>query len=171
MKVIIINGSARSGKDKFVKFFADNYEHKCFNWSTIDDVKRISKKHFGWNGRKNNKSRLFLSEMKRIWAEFNDGPFRNMVNKISDHYNKSGDENNIYFIHVREPEEIKKFVEEYKENCITILLKRDDRKVPNNNSDKNVNNFDYDYIINNNGVEKDLEIESLNFLEKITKII
>jgi len=49
MKVLIINGSARSGKDQFVKLFKNIYSYKCINWSTIDKVKKIAKKHFGWD--------------------------------------------------------------------------------------------------------------------------
>jgi len=170
MKVIIINGSARSGKDKFVNFFKKNYEHKCVNWSTIDEVKQISIEKFGWNGKKSDKARLFLSEMKRIWTEFNNGPFLNMVNDISEHLGYQADKDVIYFIHCREPQEIQKFVNQYGDDCITILLERHDRRIPDNNSDKNVKNYKYDYVINNNGVKKDLEKEAIEFIKKIKKI-
>jgi hypothetical protein len=171
MKVVIVNGSARTGKDKFVNFFSKHYKHDCFNWSTIDIVKEYAKKDFGWNGKKTDKARLFLSEIKRIWSDFNDGPFQYMVNKIENNQNSdTNNKNTIYFIHCREPKEIKKFVKKYKNDCITILLEREDRPVPNNNSDKNVKNFNYDVTIENNGNEKDLEKDAILMIEKINKI-
>ena len=44
MKVIIINGSSRVGKDQFANFFKKHYEYKSVNWSTIDKVKKIIQK-------------------------------------------------------------------------------------------------------------------------------
>lgn len=173
MFVIIVNGSGRSGKDKFVEFFIDQYKYKAFNWSTIDRVKDIAKKNFRWNGKKTERARKFLAEMKRIWAEYNNGPFLDTKNKIDNHYkklNKKNKENVIYFVHCREPEEIKKFKDVYRNSCITILLKRDDRVVPNNHADMGVNNYDYDKIINNNGNEVDLRMEATKFIDYIREL-
>lgn len=172
MRVIIINGSAKVGKDNFTMFFKRHYKHKCVNWSTIDKIKKISKRNFGWDGKKTDSARKFLSEIKRIWAEYNNGPFNDMINKISDHYSNLDKKEKgkfIYFIHCREPQEIQKFVQFYGEKCLTLLLKREDREVPDNLADKNVNNFNYDFIIPNNGSKKDLEKEVIKFLEKFDK--
>ena len=170
MKVIIINGSSQTGKTNFSRFFKKNYKHKCVIWSTIDKVKKVSKRNFGWDGKKTEEARKFLSELKRIWIEFNNGPFNDMVNKISNHQSKLNDKdkkNFIYLIDCREPYEIQKFVDKYGNDCITILLKRDDREVPNNLADKNVNNYNYDYIIKNNGDKKGLELNATNLIKKI----
>lgn len=172
MKVIIVSGSARTGKDQFVTLFKKHYKYECVNWSTIDKIKKISKRNFGWDGKKTNEARKFLSEIKRIWSEYNNGPFNDMINKISIHYsnlNKKEKRNFIYFVHCREPYEIQKFVEHYGKNSNTILLKRDDREVPDNLADKNVNNFNYDFIIPNNGSKKDLEKEVVKLIEKMNK--
>jgi polyhydroxyalkanoate synthesis regulator phasin len=173
MRVIIINGSGRVGKDQFTNYVKKHYDGKCLNWSTIDKVKKISKRNFGWGGIKTDEARRFLSEMKRIWSEYNNGPFLDMVKQISNFnskLNKKDKRNVIYFIHCREPQEIQKFVDKYDEKCTTLLLKRDDRDVPDNLSDKNVNNFNYDFVIQNNGNKKDLEKEAINFLEKIKSL-
>ena len=170
MKVVIVNGAASTGKTNFAGFFKKHYKYKCINWSTIDKIKKLSKRHFNWDGKKTDEARKFLSEIKRIWGEYNNGPFNDIVKKISDHYSKldkKDKKNFIYFIDCREPYEIQKFVDKYKKNCITILLKREDREVPDNLADKNVANFNYDYIIDNNGIKKDLEKEAIKFIEKI----
>lgn len=171
MRIIILNGSANRGKDNFANFFKKHYKYVCLNWSTIDQVKMVSKKYFGWDGKKTDDARKFLSDIKRIWSDYNNGPFDNMVKQISK-YNrnhKKDREYTIYFIHCREPREIQKFVDKYGNKCITILLTRDDREIPNNDSDKNVANFNYDYVINNNGDKKDLENEAIKFVKIIKK--
>ena len=170
MKVIIINGSAQTGKDQFANFFNKHYDYKSVNWSTIDKVKKISKRNFGWNGKKTDEARRFLSEMKRIWSEFNNGPFEDMVQKISKYNSnlpKSERQNIVYFIHCREPHEIQKFVDKYGNKCLTVLLNREDREVPNNDSDKNVANYEYDFYIDNDGDKKKLEKQVLEFIETI----
>jgi len=172
MKIVIVNGSARCGKDQFANFFKKNYEYESVNWSTIDKVKKISKRNFGWDGKKTDNARLLLSEIKRIWSEFNNGPFEDMVQKISKYNSnleKLSKQNIVYFVHCREPHEIKKFVDKYGEKCLTVLLKREDREVPNNNSDKNVANYKYDFYIDNNGDKKVLEKQVLEFIETIKK--
>ena len=169
MKVVILNGSARSGKDKFANF-CKKHHTECVNWSTIDKVKKIAKRNFGWDDKKTDEARLFLSEIKRVWSEFNNGPFEDMVKKIDNHHSKLDEkkkEDYIYFIHCREPHEIQKFVDKYNSHCITVLLERYDREVPNNNSDKNVANFTYNFRIENNGNKKDLENHAINFMEKV----
>lgn len=174
MKVIIINGSSQTGKDNFSNYFKKHYDYKCVNWSTIDKVKKVSKRNFGWDGKKTNEARFFLSEIKRIWGEYNNGPFKDMVKQIETHYsklNKKEKKNFVYFIHCREPYEIQKFVDKYKKKCITILLKREDREIPNNDADKNVANFNYDYIIENNGNKQDLEQQAIKFISKINRKI
>lgn len=172
--IVIISGSNNSGKDQFVEFFIEQYRYKAFNWSTIDEIKLLSKKHFDWNGKKTEPARKFLAEMKRIWAEFNNGPFTHMVKKIKYHsekLNKKNKENVIYFIHCREPEEIQKFKEEFKDKCITVLLKREERpehkKIADNHADMNVDNYYYDKIILNNGSKIDLKLEAVRFVEEI----
>jgi hypothetical protein len=173
---IIISGANNSGKDNFVDYFIKHYQYKAVNMSTIDRVKEISRKYFGWNGRKTEEARKFLAEMKRIWAEFNNGPFNYMTNKIKSHYSKLTKKEKqtiIYFIHCREPEEIQKFKDKYEDKCITLLLKREERnekiKIANNSADMNVDNYNYDKIVLNNGSKIDLELEAVKFLEEIKK--
>ena len=170
MKIIVVNGSASVGKDNFVNFFKKHYKYGSVNWSAIDKVKKIAKRNFGWDGKKTDKARKFLSDIKRIWIEYNNGPFEDINDKISKHLyklDKKDQKTFVYFIHCREPEEIQKFVDKYGEYCITILLKREDREVPNNDSDRNVANFKYDYYFDNNGNKKDLEKSAIELIEKI----
>jgi len=175
---VVISGANNSGKDQFSDYFIKHYENKSISMSTIDRIKDLSTKYFGWNGKKTEESRKFLSEMKRIWSEYNNGPFLDMIKKINSHYsklNKKNKQNIVYFIHCREPNEIQKFKDKYGDNCKTILLKRDDRtiskSIANNDSDKNVDNYNYDLIIQNNGDKLDLELKAIKFVEEIRNIL
>jgi hypothetical protein len=174
MLIILINGSNNSGKDQFVEYFMKNYEHKTVNMSTIDKIKEISKKHFNWNGIKTEESRKFLSDMKKLWSEFNNGPFLYMIKKIEKYYsklNKKDKKKVVFFIHCREPEEIQKIKEHYNQSCLTILLKRNNRpenkQVSQNQSDMGVDNYSYDKIICNDGDKSNLELESIKFIQEL----
>lgn len=168
MKVIVINGVGRCGKDTFVELFKKEYEYRCENYSTIDYIKQISADKFGWDGKKNDKSRKFLSDLKKLWTDYNNGPFNNLVDKIkhNEKYFSSKNKDIIYFIHCREPEEIQKFVDYYKEKCITLLIERN-VDVPDNYSDNSVYNFNYDYTIENNGTIPELTKKAKLFITKI----
>jgi hypothetical protein len=174
MLIIIISGANNSGKDNFVEYFMKHYEYKSINMSTIDRIKELSLKYFGWDGKKNESARKFLAEMKRIWAEYNNGPFIYMNQRIKEHYsklNKKERKNFVYFVHCREPEEIQKFKDKYKDNCLTVLLKREERtnrnKIAENHADMGVDNYDYDQIILNNGTKIDLELDAVRFVENV----
>ena len=167
MKIIVINGVASSGKDLFVELFTKNYKYRTINISTIDKVKEIAKNNFGWNEKKNDKSRKFLSELKKLWIEYNNGPFLDVVNTINEYNFKVKGEEDIFFVHVREPEEIQKFVDKYQDKCTTLMVKRN-VDIPNNNSDQNVEKFNYDYIIENDGTIEELELKVIDFIEKVS---
>lgn len=177
MKVIIINGTAEVGKDKFVSYFKEiSSELRIKNYSSIDRVKQIAEICFGWDGKKNDKSRKLLSEMKRIWTEFNDGPFDNIINKIEIDYKWSKNKGknvskNVYFLHIREPNEISKIKKHYGFDCITLLIKKDVDFVPGNLSDQNVDNYDYDYIVDNNKSEEELKKRAEEFFQYIKKTL
>lgn len=161
-KLIIINGKPKSGKDQFVKFFKKHSNKKVNNLSTVDEVKKIAKK-MGWNGEKDYKSRKLLSDLKKIWTEYNDGIFKNLCNFIDN------ESDSITFIHSREPEEIKRFKEKYQDYCTTLLIKRKDpwykklknvflkKQVFGNYSDDNVEKYDYDEIFYNDSNLKNFE--------------
>jgi hypothetical protein len=172
MKVIIINGTATTGKDKFVKLFKNETTYRVKNYSSVDKVKSVAEIAFGWNGKKDNKSRKLLSDIKRAWSEFNDGPTNDIIKKIEIdlNYCLENDKkinNNIYFLHIREPHEIEKMKNIYGNNCITVLIRKDVGDIPDNNSDKNVEDFEYDYIYENNGGIDNLKECVLDLYNKI----
>lgn len=154
-RIIIINGYGGSGKDTFVELVSKY--NKVYNFSSVDKVKEIAK-IIGWNGEKNEKDRKFLSDLKKLTTQYNDMSFKSIKKAVND-FNTSDKE--IMFIHIREPKEIQRAVNEF--NAKTLFIKRDDiKKVVSNESDASVEQYSYDYVINNTSLE-DLEEKAKNF--------
>ena len=146
-KAFIINGYARCGKDTFVNFVTQHlhmYNIKCFNISSVDEVKHAAAT-LGWDGIKDNKGRTFLSNLKDLSTSFYDGPFNFMLHKYE--YGEDG----IYFFHVREPDEIDRLCVALND-CDTILIIKDDNpKEFDNHADMESYKYIYTYEIHNNG--------------------
>lgn len=129
--------------------------------STIDPIKEIAK-FAGWDGTKTPKNRKFLSDLKKLLAEWDDIPYQ-IIRKAIDEYSKNGKW--IIFIDSREPEEIERFKKDY--NATTLLIRRlgDEIMETSNASDENVFNYEYDYVIKNYGDLGDLREQAITFLE------
>ena len=160
-QIIIINGTGGSGKDTFVEFTM-KYA-KVMNFSSIDKVKEVAKV-IGWDGGKTEKDRKFLSDLKRLTTEYNDMAFNSIADAVLVFKNSDYE---IMFIHIREPEEIKRAAQAF--NAKTLLIKREGlANIASNYSDASVENYDYDYKIENTTLEK-LDEEAENFVKKLKK--
>lgn len=171
MKIVVINGVPRAGKDTFVEMckeiLGDDY---VLNISTVDFVKYIAYK-CGWNGIKDGKNRKFLSDLKDLLTEWNDIPFKNVQKEIqifqlelNEYCGEGGLKRSVVFIHCREPQEIQKFKD--KLNAHTVLVRREqvENEEQTNHADSDVFNFAYDSIIYNNGSLDDLRDAARRYL-------
>lgn len=158
-QIFIINGSGGCGKDTFVSLVNKYISTK--NFSSVDKVKEIAK-IIGWDGGKTEKDRKFLSDLKLLCTEYNDMPLSSMKECVEDFYNENF---NILFLHIREPQEIKKAKEVFQAK--TVLIKRDSIKhITSNMADANVYNYDYDIIIDNDGTLLDFEMKAKDFIHR-----
>ncbi len=158
-QIIIINGTGGSGKDTFVDF-CSKYG-KVVNFSSIDKVKEIARL-IGWSGQKTEKDRKFLSDLKRLTTEYNDMAFKSITEAVIQF---DSSDNEFLFIHIREPEEIQRAVSVFKAK--TLLVKRVGlSNIQTNYSDANVDNYPYDYIIENTTLEE-LDCKALDFVNQI----
>ena len=179
-QVFIINGSGGVGKDTFIEMiptfeFIDKNENSTVwfknleirNYSSVSKVKEIAK-IIGWNGKKTERDRKFLSDLKLLTTEYNDMPLNDMK-KYTKSFMNSADINRILFLHIREPEEIAKAVNEFKEyNVKTILVRRDSIKhITSNMADENVYNYNYDIVINNDSTLEELRKKAECFLADV----
>lgn len=117
--------------------------------SSVDYVKYVAK-FCGWQGKKEDKDRRLLSELKRIITEWNDGILEHLKWEIDRFGRIAGDNGVLVFVDSREPEEIERFKKIF--NAQTLLIKRDsaDDGSYSNPSDTNVFNYEYDYELLNN---------------------
>lgn len=164
-QIFIINGSGGVGKDTFVELVSVELNdklkrfHTVVNFSSVDRVKEIAKE-IGWDGRKTEKDRKFLSDLKSLTRDYCDMPFQSMKNKIKEFL--ESEEGQVLFLHIREPEEIKRVVDEF--GAKTILIVRDSvTQITSNTSDKNVFDYHYDFIVDNNGTIEELQEKAKQF--------
>lgn len=144
--IVMINGSGGSGKDTVVDMYKIVSKENVHNLSTIDSVKAVAAQ-IGWNGKKDAKSRKFLSDLKDSWTKFNNGIFIEICDAID--YIKANNPKATIFVHCREPEEIAEFADMYEDDLITLLITRESSEEFDNHADSNVDNYKYDHTITN----------------------
>lgn len=171
VKVYIVNGYPRSGKDSFVDYCLKRLGAVGNKMSTVDEIKKFAKS-LGWNGEKTPESRFYLSELKRITDDWLDASNYLIDQKIkfikaeADAYGMNYDLF-VLFIHCREPIKIKEIVKKYAAK--TIFINREEKKLQSvsNESDACVEQISYDYTIENNGTLEELRKKAETFVENI----
>ena len=170
--LIIINGSAGVGKDSFVEccrryLYFNNSNKNIINLSSVAKVKQFCKDIMGIDPNdKSNTNRKIWHETKMKYKDWLFWETSNYIaSVIKDNIN------NIIFFHVREIDEIKRYCQYFINQKVLTVLVRRDIKVPNNNADEQVETYDYDYVIENNGGIDDftfkLELKAKNFIKEI----
>lgn len=175
MNIIVINGHPKSGKSQFVEYCLEEIDTLGREVSTIDFVKKIAIES-GWNGWKTPKDRKFLSDLKDLLTEWNDVPFKKIVEELDDFYLSldlfdMNEEEAFFFIHCREPEEIQKIKERL--GAKTLLMWRDQviDEEQSNHADSLVLDYNYDYIIHNNERLQDLRGKAISFINMFKREI
>lgn len=164
--IFITNGTGGCGKDTFASMVDEIVS--TVKISSIDRVKQIARL-CGWNGEKTEKDRKFLSDLKLLTTEYSDMPFlsiERLVGFFMDDY--CNPKHQVLLIDIREPDEIERVKREF--GAKTILIKND-RVAPitSNMADANVNNYEYDIVIENNGTLDDLRDTTRKFVDKYIK--
>lgn len=156
-KIFILNGQGKSGKDTFYNII-NQYDQALYNCirtaktSMIDRTKEIAKR-CGWTGGKELKDREFLFNLKQLLTKYNDLPYMTIKSEVE--YYKNSLNLPFVFIDAREVKDIERLCTDFP--CITILIKRGDSKVFNNQADDNVFDYQYDYVIENDGSLEDFK--------------
>ena len=163
---IVINGAGGVGKDTLCELAAKHFKIK--NISSITPIKEIALL-CGWDGTKDNRARKFLSDLKRVCVEYNDYPTA-WAKAQYDEFLSSDEE--VMFVHIREPEEISKFVRATEGAAKTLLVrggKRMSSEKYGNASDDGVENYSYDHYFMNDSTLDVAEKNFIEFLSNITK--
>lgn len=162
--VIVINGAGGVGKDTLVELAARHLG--VYNVSSITPIKHIAAL-CGWDGAKDDRSRRFLSELKRLCIEYNDYPTLWAKERYGEFLASSDD---VMFLHIREAEEIAKFVRATDGAAVTLLVRGGDRmkrSAYGNASDDRVEDYAYDYYFTN---DSDLETAEREFTALVRRI-
>lgn len=146
--VIVINGSGGVGKDTLCGFAEKQY--KVRNVSSITPIKELARM-CGWQGEKTDRARKFLADLKQLTVAYNDYPTVWLSGEY-DRFLKSDEE--LMFVHIREPQEIEKFVHATGGVAKTLLIRGGSRmakKAGNygNSADDDVENYHYDFYFQN----------------------
>ena len=163
---IVINGKGGVGKDTLCELAAKHFG--VMNVSSITPVKEIASL-CGWCGEKTDKARKFLSDLKRLTVDYNDFPTR-WAKERYDEFLASDDE--FMFLHVREPEEIAKFVRATGGAAKTLLIRGGDRMKKEsygNVSDDCVEDYSYDFYFTNDKTISEAEEGFVALLKTVAK--
>ena len=159
--IIIINGTGGAGKDTFVSFCAEIT--RVLNVSTVDKVKEAAAILVGWNGEKDEVSRKLLVDLKQLSIAYNDAPTKYICG-MAEKFKESDDK--LMFVHIREAEEIEKAKKLLKAKTLLITNPRV-KLITSNNSDGKVNEYKYDYYLQNDGTLEDLKEKAKKFVEEL----
>lgn len=162
--VFIINGSGNVGKDTICATAARYWRVR--NISSVTPVLALARAA-GWRGEKSPQARLFLFRLKQACMAFNDLPFRYCMEQYESFLQS---EEELLFVHIREPEEITRFRQAVSIRCDAILVRRpvweEEQGRLGNPADDQVEQYPYDGIFVNDGTLEQLPEQVYQFLTK-----
>lgn len=165
MKIFVINGYPGSGKDEFVRLCARHSKIPVVNYVTSTPAK-LALHLLGWRGEeKTPEVRKALADLMELSETLFNGVIAateaKLLQAMEDYHS-----NCIVFIHCREPRNMDYYKE--KHGAVTVFINRDDTKQKrfSNESDANVENYEYDIVIQNNKSLKILEQKAIDFVRR-----
>ena len=178
IKVVVVNGRPGVGKTEFERMCAKRCglfgEEVGFTpdrnlyvdiTSTVDFVKEVAR-FCGWDGVKTLENRKFLSDLKDLLTEWNDVPYKMIVEHIK---SLPASQDWLVFVDCREPAEIQKLKEHL--NATTVIIRREgvESNVVSNHADAQVFNYTYDVAILNDSDIIHLEDKARKFIDYMKK--
>lgn len=168
--LVILNGFPRSGKDSFADFCIEHLTKqnvKAVKFSSVDKIKEASKL-IGYTDLKSDHEREFLSKLKELTTDYFDHPFNYITNFIVEN------DYQIFFVMIREIDEIRRIVNHYDftestVEVITVLIEGNNELRLNNNSDKNVKKYVYDYTFENSTNLENWKQKAVGFSNEFIK--
>lgn len=151
--------------EETIQSYAQHTYHKDTSiLSIITPIKSIAKR-IGWDGKKDNKDRAFLHDLKVLLHNYNNYDYDYIERYVQYAWELQRD---VVFIDMREYEDIAWFKSLYPETK-TILITKGEEKTYGNPADDNVNNFLYDYVIKNDSDLQTFRDKAITFYEENIK--
>lgn len=165
--VVVINGAGGHGKDTICDIVGKHYS--ICNISSISPIKQIAGMG-GWENEKTLAARKLLSDLKAAFTAYNDLPLKYVLSEYESFLSSTAD---IFFVHIREGKEIKKFLSHVEIDHATLLVKKIYNSITEfgNPSDDCIADFCYDYIYINDKPLDELEEDFMCFFNKIIRRI
>ena len=166
MKVILLSGKARSGKDTAAKVILKKYNGATFAFA--DDIKKIAYKHFGWHGGKDELGRELLQDIGTTGRNYNRDIWADkVVTKIQWWAWQSSDNQLAVVTDTRYPNEIQRIKHEFSD-VVTIRITRDSVEKLKHPSETALDQWtDWDYVVENNGSLEEFQKKILEIMEGI----
>ena len=164
MRIYVVNGFPESGKTTFERIIQKFLgRENVFIYSTIDTIKDLANM-IGWDGKKDDRGRRLLSDLKAVMNQYNDYTIKEIADYLRtvETLGRYGTIEPIVFVDSREPKEIARIVREF--NARTIYIKREKETEFTNSSDQNVKDYYYDVYIWNNKDLPHFGFEIVDFL-------
>lgn len=167
-KVLIINGSGGVGKDTLVNIF------QAFiptNHISIVQPAKNAARCVGWNGKKTEKDRKFLSDLKTLIDEYNNYNYKYVANIAKDFLKIKSDKekcNRLLCIDMREKPQIEQARKDFDAKVVLVTNNRV-KHITSNIADGGVFDIDYDYTIDNSGTLQELHEKAGIFLKELFK--
>lgn len=173
MNIFIVNGAPRCGKTSFesyVKLEGEKYNLIVSIYSTIDFVKEIARS-CGWDGSKTLVNRKFLSDLKDLLTQWGDVPFKKTLEWLEELDVRLWERDinakqSVVFIDCREPSEIRKLCAVTGAKSILIRRWEAENEETLNHADRDILDYNYDIVIDNNGDLEHLRQQVIKFIEK-----
>ena len=181
-KVILVSAKARHGKDTVAELMKNNLESKgerVLICHYADLLKYICKTFFDWNGVKDDKGRTILqhvgTDVIRIknhapdyWVDF----IANLLWMFYDEWDY------ILIPDTRFPNELERMIDNFsKERIVSLRINRPNfnsgmtQEQLNHPSECALDNYDFDYYIENNGTLEDLQLKVKDLLDNINSSV
>lgn len=162
LKIYVLNGSGGCGKDTFVDLCMECADAIIWHISTITPIKEAAEL-LGWQGKKDEKSRKFLSDLKDLCTKAFDTSYNYIENQI---YRAEQWGIDYIFIDCREPKEIERICKTFNAKSIYIDASKRNPIITSNHADAEVMNYNYDFYIDNNDTLKELKEKAKEFIER-----
>lgn len=174
MKIILVGGKARSGKDTisdFLEEYLKEKEKKVCRLQVSSYIKYYAMKYFNWDGKEETKPRELLIKLgtdiirNKIDENFHINRLLEDIKVLSYFFD--------YFIvsDIRFPVEIEKIKDNYKDVVTIKMIRESDELTIDQKSNRTETSLDeytdFDYIINNNKSLEDLKSKALDILKEI----